>query len=302
MICGIVDMGANTIRMSIYRAENGDVRMLIHKKAMAELSAYVKKGVLSQAGMEKACEVLREFREILDNFGIENVYVFATASLRNIDNTAEAVVYIGERTGFSIDVLSGEEEARLDFVGAGRSARIDDGALVDIGGGSTEIVQFRSGEILSAASLPVGCLTLYLKYVKEVFPNRGQCREIRQDVQQRLQAAGSFRGCGADVLCGVGGTVRAALKINNLLFDQPSGNRELSCENLRLILQMLRKSDRFALKTILRTDPDRVSTLIPGLIVLRAVAKYCGSSRIIVNDFGVREGYLYDRVLGGTLS
>lgn len=299
MICGIIDMGANTIRMSIYRVENHEFRLLIHKKATAELSSYVKKDVLSQAGMEKACEVLQEFRGILENFGIEELYVFATASLRNIDNTQEAVAFIREQTGIAVDVLSGEDEARLDFIGASRASQISDGVLVDIGGGSTEIVEFQNGLILSASSLPVGCLTLYLKYVKEVFPRDGQYREIRRDVQSRLCDTVSLRSPGCDTLYGVGGTVRTALRVSNLIFDRPQNNRELSYENLKQILKMFRESDRFTLKTILQTDPDRVHSLIPGLIVLKAVAKYCGSTRIIANNFGVREGYLYDRVPGG---
>ncbi len=299
MICGIIDMGANTIRMSIYRVENQEVKLLIHKKATAELSAYVKKGALSQRGMEKACEVLQEFQVILENFGIENFFVFATASLRNIDNTQEAVSFIREQTGIAVDVLTGEEEARLDFVGANRAAPITDGVLADIGGGSTETVEFQSGLIVSATSLPVGCLNLYLNYVGDFFPSREECREIRRDVQDRLKSALNLCGAGSDTLYGVGGTIRTALKVNNLLFNQPQSNHEFSYENLRQILQMLKKSDRFALKTILQTDPDRVPTLIPGLIVLKAVAKYCGSSRMIVSSLGVREGYLYDRVLKG---
>ncbi|MEA4934678.1 MAG: phosphatase [Lawsonibacter sp.] len=300
MICGIIDMGSNTIRMSIYNTDHPGVHQLIHKKETAELSAYVKKGTLSKAGMEKACDVLRQFQNILANFGVADFYVFATASLRNINNTQEAVSYLREQTGISVDVLSGEEEARLDFVGVSQAAQLDNGVLVDIGGGSTEIVEVQNGTILLASSLPVGCLNLYLNYVRAFFPRQSEYHAIRQDVKGRLMDTIHLQGAGSDLLYGVGGTVRTALKIHNLMFDQPSGNREFSYENLCQMIQMLRKSDRFALKTILRTAPDRVSTLLPGLIVLKTVARHCRSSRILVSSFGIREGYLYDRVLGGT--
>lgn len=302
MICGIIDMGSNTIRMSIYNTDHPGSRPLIHKKETAELSAYVKKRMLSRAGMEKACDVLRQFQDILDNFGVTNFYVFATASLRNIDNTQEAISYLREQTGITVDVLSGEEEARLDFVGVSQEAPLDSGVLVDIGGGSTEIVEIQNASMLLAASLPVGCLNLYLKYVREFFPRQSECHAIRQEVKGLLMNTIHLQGTGSDLLYGVGGTVRTALKIHNLMFDQPQGNREFSYENLCQMIQMLRKSDRFALKTVLRTAPDRVTTLLPGLIVLKTVAKHCRSSRILASSSGIREGYLYDRVLGGTHS
>src|SRR5690349_12755831 len=104
MIYGIIDMGANTIRMSIYRVENHDFTFLFHKKVTAELLSYVNDGVLSPAGMEKACQVLKKFLAILENLEIEKYHVFATASLRNIVNTQEALSYIQEQTGLAVEV------------------------------------------------------------------------------------------------------------------------------------------------------------------------------------------------------
>ena len=81
LICGIVDLGSNTIRLSIYKYEDG-IKLLINKKTMAGLSGYVVGGELSPKGIKKACQVLNNYKNILSNFSIENSYIFATASLR----------------------------------------------------------------------------------------------------------------------------------------------------------------------------------------------------------------------------
>ena len=107
MIYGIVDVGSNTIRLSIYKYEDNKVILLLNKKTMAGLASYVKNGELSKAGIKKACEVLKSYREIVDNFQIENVFVFATASLRNVSNTDEAILRIKEETGFNTDEIDG---------------------------------------------------------------------------------------------------------------------------------------------------------------------------------------------------
>ena len=118
MICGIVDLGSNTIRLSIYHWEGQDFRLLLNKKTIAGLAGYVQGGVLSDSGILVACRTLSSYRALLDNFQVSKMHVFATASLRNISNTGEAVETIRDVTGIPVEVLSGDAEAALSFKGA----------------------------------------------------------------------------------------------------------------------------------------------------------------------------------------
>lgn len=300
MIYAVVDMGANTIRLSIYTVENGIARQLMNKKETAGLFTYVENGALSKAGMDRACHVLEIFQDVLDNLEITSLYVFATASLRNISNTQETVNFIRERTGIGVDVLSGEEEARLDFVGAMRVAGIQDGILIDIGGGSTELVEFQEGTIIKASSIPLGALSLYLKHVDGLFPANKQSKEIHKDVMQELQKLGPLNKAGHKILYGIGGTIRTTAKLNNRLYNLPQGNREIPAEHLEAILQRFGMSEKQVLRTILQTAPERIHTLLPGIIILKTVANCCDSDIILANSFSIREGYLYDKVLEGS--
>ena len=88
MKCAIVDLGSNTIRLSLYNTlENGGFETLFSKKYMAGLAGYVSHGIMSNDGINQACAVLLDFKILLQQLGVKDMHVFATASLRNIENT-----------------------------------------------------------------------------------------------------------------------------------------------------------------------------------------------------------------------
>ena len=151
----IIDIGSNTIRLNVYQVEeDGAIHSIFQSKETAGLAGYVREdGSMSREGLDRAADALLRFRSILDALHIENRAVFATASLRNITNSEEAVFQLQERTGLMIRLLSGREEAILDYVGAtsGMEER-EQGMVLDIGGGSTEWVCFSQGRIRHAAS------------------------------------------------------------------------------------------------------------------------------------------------------
>ena len=297
MIQGIIDIGSNTIRLSIYRCEGKRIHLLLNKKTTAGLAGYAENGRLSEKGIQTACTVLSEYRDLLENFSIPDVRAFATASLRNIKNTQEATDAILRETGLAVEVISGKEEARLDFIGATQVLENSDGMLVDIGGGSTEFVSFRDREILTASSVPVGSLNTFSKYVGGLFPTPVEIKYISQMVTETIAGSKDTDKRPQKILCGVGGTVRSAAKLNNSLYGLASDNPIIATNHLKKMLKMLNENYRESLKTLLRVVPDRVHTILPGMVILATIAKYYKSESIVVSRYGVREGYLIDRVL-----
>ena len=141
MMHAVIDIGSNTMRMSVYNVtKDNQITLMFNKKEFVGLAGYVDEtNRLSSKGIEKTIAVLDEFKQLLKSLRIRNAHAFATASLRNIDNTAEAKKVIENASGMRIQVISGEEEARYDYIGATFHAMFADGLLIDIGGGSTEI-------------------------------------------------------------------------------------------------------------------------------------------------------------------
>ena len=298
MICGIVDLGSNTIRLSINQCEHGHGQLLTSRKVTAGLAGYVVDGELSPEGIQVACRVLEEYKALMKNLGFEHLRVFATASLRNISNTDEAAAQIQAATGLGVDVISGTEEARLSFLGAVHGQGPEEGLLIDLGGGSTELVKYRRKTLLSSCSLSLGSLSLYSRYVSRLHPTKPERKAIRALVREQVERHDPHPAR-VPHACGVGGTARAACKVANLAFDRSRDCRTLTSRELHKLLKLLREPDRERLGLMLKAAPDRIHTLVPGLLVLDTLAKIYGLEDITVSSQGVREGYLQDRVLGG---
>lgn len=298
MICGIIDLGSNTIRLSIYTTDSGSIKPLFNKKVTAGLSGYVSDGALSVKGMGKACAALHGFRSILTNFGIQTVYVFATASLRNISNTAQAVEYIKQNTRLDVDVLSGDEEARLVFAGATQSVQLEEGLVLDIGGGSSEYISFAAGsEIRASGSLPVGSLNQFYRHVSGLLPTASAMRKIRSEVLGEMKEKEFFQLGRHRDICGVGGTIRTVRKLYNEVFELPQDNAELETDKVERLLKLFEEDQKAIYRPVLQLSPERIHTIIPGMLILSTICKTCQAEHITVSGYGVREGYLLGRVL-----
>lgn len=296
MICGIVDVGSNTIHLSIYRCDEEGSQLMMHQKVMAGLASYVEGGKLTEEGIRVVCHVLSDYRALLDNLKISSVYVFATASMRNISNADDVRVAIRTESGLDVDRISGEDEAALSFYGALMDIPHDDGVLVDLGGGSTELVQYEDRTIRSACSLSVGALNLFNRYVAGLHPTKEECRLIRNEVQEQLAREQKELRL-AEHICGVGGTARAACRVANRFFGRAEDCRVLTAGEIRQLLKRFRGMDRETMRVILKLAPERIHTLVPGLVVLDTICQLCGAQDITVSTRGIREGYLHRRVL-----
>ncbi len=287
---GVIDVGSNTIRLSIYEVSNGEVYPMLNNKTTAGLAGYVKKGKMTKKGIQKACDVLNRYKEMMEHFPLEELFVFATASLRNISNTDDALQTIQAETGLSVDVLTGYQEATFDFIGAAHSINLDEGVLLDIGGGSTEILVYERGEIQNAVSLPFGSLSMFTNYVSSLFPTKKEKKEIEAAVLKEVEKIKFLQNKKFDTVVGIGGSIRATKNMNNSVFELPKEN------NVPKLLKQFKGNENEVLRRVLKVSPDRVHTLIPGMIVMNTVCEYVQCKDIIMSAFGVREGYLYQKL------
>lgn len=294
----IVDLGSNTIRLSVYNTlPEGGFDLLFSEKEMAGLVSYVHGGVLSPEGIQRACGAIRDFQALLRQFDLDAPHVFATASLRNIRNTEQAVQAIEQATGFAIEVISGEEEARCGYLGAMEELVLSDGLFVDIGGASTEVVRFTGSRLVTAASCPVGSLKLYRDWVKKILPNQEAIENMEQAIARATLGVVTHQPGREDLpLVCVGGTARAALKLAKRVCRLPESVNWISTAQLEEVCAALCASQKAAADLILKTEPERIHTLIPGLLILRHIVQGFGASQMIVSKYGVREGYLCQKI------
>ena len=193
-------------------------------------------------------------------------------------------------------MLSGELEARYGCIGAMLTCPLAGGAVFDIGGGSTEIVRLENGKIVSAQSLDIGSLNLYNRYVSELWPSRPEIDELTSAVRKKLRTA-DLPKKPSPFICGIGGTARAVLKIANQYLEKPESNRLLTVAELDRTAAMLLDRKNTARKLILKNCPDRVHTILPGVIVMTTVTHKLCKEQLYISRYGVREGYLCQKLI-----
>ena len=300
MLQGIIDIGSNTVRMAVYQIDGGRLTMLFKRKHAVGLAAYVKDGVMSQKGIDKTVEVLNEYREFLAGFRIRNVTAFTTAALRNAVNGKTAVEEISRRTGLSVRIISGQEEATYDFIGATRNLTTSDGTIVDIGGASTELVAFASGKIEEKISLPFGSLSLREEYCEDILPSGAELADIDAKVRLALEKeAARFAGRNAP-LCGIGGTFKGAVALVNAMFGKKDGGNEVTLDELTKLAGKFRRDNALTEEDIvllLNAVPDRLPTIMAGIAAALRIMEFMGAKVVVYSDSGVREGYIYDEII-----
>ena len=292
----IIDIGSNSIRLTVYETEQQSFKILFREKIMAGLAGYVEDGKLSAEGIECACTGLLTFRGILQTLQIDAVRVFATASLRNVSNTQQALSVILAATGYGVEVISGEEEALLGYTGAMQELHMTGGAFLDIGGASTEIVTFDNGAPTDFASFPIGSLSLYRRCVKKILPGDGSLKRLRQTISGTLDVPEGSLAPRALVV-GVGGTARAALKLSQHYYKSSEDCHSITSEQLDGLCDFLCSEKKDAIDLILRLEPERIHTLIPGVLILRHAFHLFHAQQLVISKYGVREGYLCQKIL-----
>ena len=299
MIYAVIDIGSNTVRLSVYKVVGQKVRNLFNEKEQASLRSFVKDGVVSEKGIQRLIDVLRMFKSVVDNFeDIDEVHPFATATIRDAANRVEILSRVKEELGLDIEILSGEDEAKLAFIGASSSVEVSRGILTDIGGGSSEIVIIDQNKVIKSTSLSIGSLSAFNDYVDQLFMTTAEKKSIDADMKKMFEDKKFYREK-HDLLCAVGGSARASLKFYNEYYKLDSYNTIMKKDKFNSMLkEIIEEEPREILDSILEVKPDRIHTLLPGMAILNRVAKYFYCSEISVSQTGVREGYVYSKLLG----
>jgi exopolyphosphatase/guanosine-5'-triphosphate,3'-diphosphate pyrophosphatase len=293
----VIDMGSNTVRLCIFDFSDGAIETVLSQKKAVGLAGCIRDRELEPDGITRVCEALKFFRSLALKFVSErDIHIFATAALRGVTNKSQALGAIHAETGLLPEILSGDEEAYLDFVGVTFGVELSDGFLIDIGGASTEFVRFSGGEPKKKTSLPVGCLGLYSGYMRGPLVSGHEKKSMLREIRGLFDTF-DWNGDRCSTLIGVGGTVRAALKLSTVLFDADRSAAFFPAENVRLIRKMLENNSPGVFHALYKAAPDRALTIYPGLLILEEAVQRLGCVDICVSKHGVREGFYIDRVL-----
>ncbi len=297
-IYAAIDFGSNSINLVIYRMNRSGMTLLGKQKAIPGILGYINNNVINDEGIQTAVKIIADMQKKALTMDAR-VFCFATASLRGIKNGQAVVDAVHDETGLILDIVSWEREAYYDYLAVEKLMNVKNALLVDIGGGSIELVWIKGGSLSHSASLPTGCLKLYRDYVHNEWPESTEVDHIEEAVNTYMDGVDWLTETGCDTLYTVGGTARAAAKLHREMFPSNSGSGNYvypSADIDELLGELTEKGRRDVL--ISRLFPDRRLTVLPGLLALRAVILRTEVHRISLSSYGVREGYLIEKVWG----
>ncbi|TFE27824.1 Ppx/GppA phosphatase family protein [Cohnella luojiensis] len=302
-ITGIIDIGSNTVRLSVYQlTDNGAYRVVDQGRWPARLSQRMTSdGTLPMETIDELAEVLRHFCRICQKHGAEHIRAVATAAIRQAVNREAIIKKLYDLTGLSVEILSGEDEARIGSRAMLNSLNLADCFVVDIGGGSTEITLIQNRSVVSAASFPIGCVNISSKYgIGEGPAPQSMLSEIQSEVWRLLGKERWISSHPGLPLIGLGGTVRALAKLRQRETNYPFPHLhgyEMIRPDLGLALDNLAMITVEQRRKLPGLSKDRGDVIVPGLAILLGVMGHIHTSRLVVCGAGLRDGLFYETCL-----
>ena len=302
-----IDCGTNSFHLMIGQiSAQGQVEVVDRQKDMVRLGdSTFQNGVISPESFLRATEALRTFRKLCDSHQVDATVAVATSATREALNGGDFVRAVRDETGIDLQVISGEEEARLIYLGARSVLPLGNrrALLFDIGGGSVEIMVCDARELYFQRSLKLGVLRLLQMFSREQpsVDERAQLAEFCHRALEKIAAP--IQRIGFDFVAISSGTGRALAEICTPLVprsDAPSSKDKAERS------KVVRFSDIFALEQRLFAmtpaerqkmpglDPRRADSILPGVVLVRSLLEVFHADEYVLCEAGLREGLIFD--------
>lgn len=289
-----IDLGSNSFHMVIARVVNGALQVLGRLKQRVHLADGLdSNNMLSEEAIERGLACLALFAERLQGFSPDNVCIVGTHTLRQAANAETFLKRAAEVIPYPIEIISGQEEARLIFMGVEHTQPEKGRKLViDIGGGSTEMVIGEDFEPLLVESRRMGCVS----FAQQFFPggeiSKNNFRRARLAAAQKLEnLAWQYRIQGWQYALGASGTIKATYEV---LVEMGEKDGLITPERLEMLVENVLQFKQFSALSLPGLSEDRQSVFVPGLAILCGVFDALAIKTLRLSDGALREGVLYE--------
>jgi exopolyphosphatase/guanosine-5'-triphosphate,3'-diphosphate pyrophosphatase len=281
----VIDIGTNTTRLLVAERDgDGDLVELERRTIITRLGQGVDaSGRLADEAMDRVAEAIASYREIIDRVGAEQVVAVATSAMRDADNGPDFRDYLKQKFGVEARTISGDEEARLTFLGA-TAGRNDDRetVVIDIGGGSTEYVVGRPGEDPEFhTSTQMGSVRHTERFLHGDPPKQDELQALAEDVRATVP------NVKAEHAIAVAGTATSLAAIDGA--EEVHGYRLNlgACERITAMLAGMPLEDRRNVKGL---HPDRAPTIVAGAVILTESVRTLGLDEVEISDRDILHG------------
>jgi exopolyphosphatase/guanosine-5'-triphosphate,3'-diphosphate pyrophosphatase len=290
----VIDVGTNSARLLVADVADGKVAPVERRSRVTRLGRGVDlSGRLSAEAIEDACEAIGDYVIAYQQLGAETVDAIATSAVRDAENGGAFIAELRERFALSARILDGEEEARLTYLGAtSEHAPTEPTLVVDIGGGSTELIVGTGSEISFHTSLQAGVVRHTERHVASDPPTAVELESLASDVRGLIEAA---VGDGVEAKAGIAvagtPTSLAAVEMGLEPYDPAQVHGHvLSLPSIQRMLSQLASTPLAQRMEITGMHPDRAPTVVAGVVILIETMRAFGLSEIEASEHDILYG------------
>ena len=294
-----IDVGSNTIRLTVAAVQDDDTyRILDEEREMVRLAEKLDRtGRLSDAAVERALAAIGKMKAIADGFKITELRAIATSAVREAANGRGFTREVMREHKVRLDVISGEEEAELAFRSAARHFDLQgrSTAVVDIGGGSVEVILSAGTAIDQVYSLPLGAVRVTERLVRSDPLRNKHWKRMKEEIDNGIRAAIRQPAHRAEIMVGSGGSFTALAHMSKWQREGRHGSVQgyvLTPAEIIHLLDRLREAPLETRRRIPGLSPDRADIILAGATVIARLVRRLGTQQILVNERGIRDGLL----------
>ena len=293
----VIDVGTNSILLLIAKCDQGEIHPILQRFNVTRLGENTQSsGVISEQAMERSISVLQNYFSEIDDKAADEVYVLGTESLRKASNSNDFIERIREKFDWNLQIISGEQEAYYSFIGASNTApEIDnDRLVVDVGGGSTEIILGSENKIQYAKSIATGVVKIAEQFTMQSRLSISEINSLTSFLKgtfSRLSIPGNA------TLIGTGGTITTLAAIKEKMTDYDPeliNGYSLNLDDLCELFDMLNRLSLDLRRKLPGLVAGREDVIIYGTMIYIVLMRLYNLKTIIASDRGLRFGYLYD--------
>ncbi len=303
MKIAVFDIGTNSIHMlAVDIKSDGSFEVLTHQRDTTRLGdGSFKSKRLQASAMNRAIEVIESFRKIAKRYQVKATVAVATSAVRDAKNGGVFVETIRKRTGIKVEVVTGEEEARLIFLAAihNMPRKNKRTLVVDIGGGSVELILGNDKNVYFMDSFRLGVTRLTDRFISHDPPLKKEIRRIKIHIRKKLgRAAKKIKKIGFSEIVGTSGTmINLGSLVHEKKYKTPLRRVNLfhaDVTTFEKVYHELLESDWRGRIKMRGLDPKRLDIIIAGAVFVKTLLKMLGAHSLTLSSSGIREGIILD--------
>jgi exopolyphosphatase/guanosine-5'-triphosphate,3'-diphosphate pyrophosphatase len=293
----VIDTGSNAIRLAIAKDKGNDFEVLFKHREPIRLGADVfNDGKISTPLLNETIVAFKKFKKIADEHKCNVIKAIATSAMRDAKNQKEVLKRIAEESGIMLEVISGDRESELVFKAIRHEIDLkkDNALLIDIGGGSVELVAVHKGDVLKGKSFPLGTVRLLSTMRNNIDAYYDQIKSLQPLLKDALSYIRDLK-MNFDFCVGIGGNIERMGKVNCLIADTENP-KQLQLQDLIKMYDVLMPFSLGKRMKMFDLKADQADVIMPAIVLCIYFLQTAFCQELRIPGVGIKDGVILEEL------